>query len=102
MEIESPKARTKIRDNWRYHKKRAVDRKPEKQNYFTQNHAWKSYEPSESTVQLSPQQLYVLQLIREGRSVFYTGSAGTGKTTLLKEIVKCSPEGKAFVTALVI
>lgn len=54
----------------------------------------------EDGVQLSAQQQYVLDLIRQGKNVFYTGNAGTGKTTLLKEIRKCAPEG-TFVTALV-
>ncbi|KAI0286053.1 PIF1-like helicase-domain-containing protein [Russula aff. rugulosa BPL654] len=30
----------------------------------------------------------VLQLVMEGTNVFYTGSAGTGKSVLLREIIK--------------
>ena len=39
--------------------------------------------------------LTALWLVRQGRSFFITGKAGTGKTTLLKEIVKeCRACGK--------
>ncbi|KAK3751838.1 hypothetical protein QZH41_001038 [Actinostola sp. cb2023] len=58
---------------------------------------WK--EPVSDGVELSAQQKYVLNLIRQGKNVFYTGNAGTGKTTLLREIRKCAPED-TFVTAL--
>ncbi|XP_048580160.1 ATP-dependent DNA helicase PIF1 isoform X2 [Nematostella vectensis] len=62
---------------------------------------WKPYkEEAESGIQLSPQQRYVLELIRKGENVFFTGNAGTGKTTLLKEVVKCAPSDCTFVTAL--
>lgn len=37
---------------------------------------------------LSAEQEYVLQLARKGRSIFFTGSAGTGKSVLLKSIIK--------------
>jgi ATP-dependent DNA helicase PIF1 len=38
---------------------------------------------------LSPEQRHVLQMVvDEGRSVFFTGSAGTGKSVLLREIIK--------------
>lgn len=37
---------------------------------------------------LSAEQEQVLALAREGRSIFFTGSAGTGKSVLLKAIIK--------------
>ncbi|KZV74502.1 hypothetical protein PENSPDRAFT_194211 [Peniophora sp. CONT] len=37
---------------------------------------------------LSAEQRYVLDLVEKGESVFYTGSAGTGKSVLLREIIK--------------
>ena len=38
--------------------------------------------------ELSPEQLYVLSKVQQGDSVFFTGSAGTGKSVLLREIIK--------------
>lgn len=44
--------------------------------------------------------LKALELVRQGRSLFITGKAGTGKTTLLKEIVKeCRARGKKIVVS---
>lgn len=40
------------------------------------------------SVTLSEEQNHVLKLAQEGRSLFYTGSAGTGKSVLLREIIK--------------
>ncbi|KAJ7800557.1 hypothetical protein B0H14DRAFT_2387104 [Mycena olivaceomarginata] len=37
---------------------------------------------------LSQEQTHVLKLAQEGKSLFYTGSAGTGKSVLLREIIK--------------
>ena len=100
------KGRTpKNKGDWRFYRDRCIARKREQAGFSSASGSspvtWKCYDPEESNVKLSPQQLYVLQLVREGKSVFYTGNAGTGKTTLLKEIVKCSPDSEAFVTALV-
>ncbi|KAF5375262.1 hypothetical protein D9758_000092 [Tetrapyrgos nigripes] len=39
-------------------------------------------------IKLSPEQNHVLERVRNGRSVFFTGSAGTGKSVLLREIIK--------------
>ncbi len=39
------------------------------------------------TAALNDEQLRVLQLVRDGRSVFFTGRAGTGKTLLLSHII---------------
>ncbi|EAU90478.2 DNA repair and recombination protein pif1 [Coprinopsis cinerea okayama7 len=41
-----------------------------------------------AAVFLSQEQLHILKLVQEGHSVFYTGSAGTGKSVLLREIIK--------------
>lgn len=37
---------------------------------------------------LSAEQKHILNLVQKGQSVFYTGSAGTGKSVLLREIIK--------------
>ncbi|KXN87451.1 ATP-dependent DNA helicase pfh1 [Leucoagaricus sp. SymC.cos] len=37
---------------------------------------------------LSQEQTHILKLVKEGNSIFYTGSAGTGKSVLLREIIK--------------
>ncbi|KAL5512888.1 PIF1 [Sanghuangporus vaninii] len=37
---------------------------------------------------LSKEQMRILELVDKGHSVFYTGSAGTGKSVLLREIIK--------------
>lgn len=39
-----------------------------------------------SDIQLSPEQQAVLKLIKKGHNVLVTGSAGTGKSTLLREL----------------
>lgn len=38
---------------------------------------------------LSLEQREVLRKVLDGRSIFFTGSAGTGKSVLLREIIKC-------------
>ncbi|TBU47339.1 PIF1-like helicase-domain-containing protein [Dichomitus squalens] len=43
---------------------------------------------SPSAQQLSPEQRYVLAKVERGESVFFTGSAGTGKSVLLREIIR--------------
>lgn len=52
---------------------------------------------------LSSEQEYILQLVREGVSLFYTGSAGTGKSVLLRAIIKSLKsqykKGEVAVTA---
>ena len=43
---------------------------------------------------LSPDQKYVLDKVKAGQSVFFTGAAGTGKSVLLREIIRwCRAEG---------
>ena len=55
------------------------------------------------SVQLSAEQLHVVRLVREGRNVFFTGPAGTGKSTTLRAVVAQlhadHGEGAVFVTA---
>ncbi|OBZ79224.1 ATP-dependent DNA helicase PIF1 [Grifola frondosa] len=44
--------------------------------------------PSPPPVTLSPEQQAVLDKVKRRESVFFTGSAGTGKSVLLREIIK--------------
>ena len=48
---------------------------------------------------LAAEQSKVLQLVRSGESVFFTGSAGTGKSFLLKRIINVMPPETTFATA---
>ncbi|KAF9650729.1 hypothetical protein BDM02DRAFT_1305127 [Thelephora ganbajun] len=41
----------------------------------------------ESIVTLSPEQTHVLDMVKSRRNVFFTGSAGTGKSVLLRQII---------------
>lgn len=50
--------------------------------------------------ELTTQQQRVLQHVLDGESVFFTGSAGTGKSFLLKQIIQLLPAIVTFVTAL--
>ncbi|KAI6041259.1 hypothetical protein EDC04DRAFT_2565936 [Pisolithus marmoratus] len=43
---------------------------------------------SKSKITLSEEQNQILRLVEQGKSLFYTGSAGTGKSVLLREIIK--------------
>ncbi|TPX77514.1 hypothetical protein CcCBS67573_g01230 [Chytriomyces confervae] len=43
---------------------------------------------NESAVQLTREQTEVLSFVSGGESVFYTGSAGTGKSVLMREIIR--------------
>jgi len=50
--------------------------------------------------ELTAEQASVLDLVAQGRSIFFTGPAGTGKSYLLKRIVaQESPKRRVFVTA---
>lgn len=42
---------------------------------------------------------YVFDLVDRGKSIFITGSAGTGKSTLLKQIIERLPSEGTYVTA---
>ncbi|XP_069169756.1 ATP-dependent DNA helicase PIF1 isoform X3 [Procambarus clarkii] len=48
---------------------------------------------------LTTEQKQVLQIVLSGRNIFFTGSAGTGKSFLLKRIVGALPPDVTFVTA---
>ncbi|KAM1165040.1 hypothetical protein PS2_024275 [Malus domestica] len=59
--------------------------------------------PKNPRVKWTEQQKQIISAISEGKSVFITGSAGTGKTMLVKHIIKllkrCHTPSKVFVTA---
>jgi ATP-dependent DNA helicase PIF1 len=50
-------------------------------------------------VQLTDEQTHVLKLIKQGRSVFFTGSGGSGKSFLINIIRRSLPSDATFVTA---
>jgi len=50
-------------------------------------------------VQLSEQQRETVDLAAAGKSVFVTGGAGTGKSVVLREIIRRLPQATTFVTA---
>ena len=50
-------------------------------------------------VQLTEEQKQVLQAIREGKNIFFTGSGGSGKSFLLRIIKQYLPPDSSFVTA---
>lgn len=45
-------------------------------------------QPLEPQIQLSAQQRSVIEMVKQGKNVFFTGSAGTGKSVLLREIIR--------------
>lgn len=48
---------------------------------------------------LSAEQTRVLEMVKAGENVFFTGSAGTGKSYLLKRIISSLPPDTTFATA---
>ena len=48
---------------------------------------------------LSSEQSNVLDMVKSGQNVFFTGSAGTGKSYLLKQIIGAMPPETTFATA---
>lgn len=48
---------------------------------------------------LTREQKYVLESVRSGRNVFFTGGAGTGKSFLVHKIIGVLPPDHTFVTA---
>ena len=55
--------------------------------------------PVISTTILSPEQKRVLETVLKGQNIFFTGSAGTGKSFLLKRIIGALPPQHTFATA---
>ncbi|TRM65513.1 PIF1-like helicase-domain-containing protein [Schizophyllum amplum] len=58
----------------------------------------KTSKKSLAGVFLSGEQTQILKLVEEGNSIFYTGSAGTGKSVLLREIIKALKRKYSKVT----
>lgn len=52
-----------------------------------------------SETPLTPEQQRVLQAVVSGRNIFFTGSAGTGKSFLLRKIIASLPPDSTFATA---
>lgn len=48
---------------------------------------------------LSAEQTTILELVKKGESVFFTGSAGTGKSYLLRRLLSSLPPETTFATA---
>ena len=48
---------------------------------------------------LIPEQMAVINAVRAGKSVFYTGSARTGKSYLLKRLITMLPPQSPFIAA---
>ena len=48
---------------------------------------------------LIPEQMAVINAIRAGKSVFFTDSARTGKSYLLKRLITMLPPQSTFITA---
>lgn len=48
----------------------------------------KNLEKNVKPVILSEEQLKVIEILKQGQSLFYTGSAGTGKSVLLRSLIK--------------
>ena len=53
-------------------------------------------------IQLSHEQKLVLTRVRKGESVFFTGSAGTGKSVLLREIIRVCRSGGLSSSAVAV
>lgn len=54
---------------------------------------------SSTALPISAEQAKVLEMVKSGESVFFTGSAGTGKSHLLKRIIRSLPPDTTFPTA---
>ncbi|TFK57661.1 hypothetical protein OE88DRAFT_1651514 [Heliocybe sulcata] len=52
------------------------------------------FEEAPNKIVLSDEQEAILNLVQQGKNVFFTGSAGTGKSVLLREIIRsCESRG---------
>ncbi|XP_023226143.1 ATP-dependent DNA helicase PIF1-like isoform X2 [Centruroides sculpturatus] len=73
--------------------------KKRKINETTEKEKTQSVPKNLSSFQLTAEQKNVLNAILSGQNVFFTGSAGTGKSYLLKRIVGVLPPDTTFATA---
>ena len=48
---------------------------------------------------MTREQKYVLDMVRGGKNVFFTGGAGTGKSFLINKIIGVLPPEHTFITA---
>jgi len=48
---------------------------------------------------MTQEQRYVLDMVRSGKNVFFTGGAGTGKSFLIQKIIGVLPPDHTFITA---
>lgn len=58
------------------------------------------YEDEDTRPGLNERQQLVMEAVRQGQSVFYTGCAGTGKSYLLRSLVDMLPKKTTWVTAM--
>lgn len=79
---------TKWAQNWYQSKKKTKKREPRKPR---------------TRIKWTDEQIQIISAISKGNSVFITGSGGTGKTLLVKHIIKvlkkCHPRSQVFATA---
>ncbi|EIE23591.1 hypothetical protein COCSUDRAFT_63118 [Coccomyxa subellipsoidea C-169] len=54
---------------------------------------------SEPLPPLSPEQQRVVDLVLSGKSVFFTGCAGTGKSLVIKHMLRALPAATTYLTA---
>jgi ATP-dependent DNA helicase PIF1 len=55
-------------------------------------------ETASGLIKLTEEQKLILKIVESGRSLFFTGSGGTGKSFLISVIKKCLPFEKTFIT----
>ncbi|XP_013787138.1 ATP-dependent DNA helicase PIF1-like [Limulus polyphemus] len=80
--------------------KRLGKRKREQMNYeeeSPQKHV--AVQKYLNVVQLTTEQKHVLKAVMSGKNLFFTGSAGTGKSYLLKRIISALPPNHTVATA---
>eukprot|EP00118_Oscarella_pearsei_P010826 m.68656 g.68656 ORF g.68656 m.68656 type:complete len:613 (+) comp35539_c0_seq2:22-1860(+) len=53
--------------------------------------------PTKKCSRLSEEQMNVVSMVRQGKNVFFTGSAGTGKSLVLKHVIGLLPPESTFV-----
>ena len=80
-------------------KRKLSEMDPQKGDDQTSNPTKRPVVFKSSGLPLSKEQTQVLQAIKNGESVFFTGSAGTGKSYLLKKIISSMPPDSTFCTA---